>query len=136
MTCDINILISWQHYYQDGSPSRFYTLRHPSNSIEGPVSVTHGHSPRKHIWSFTNTLQEAYGFYDDRHIFPCRPRSNQSISYSAKFSWVFNFANFASFANFQLFAKLFQQNLQNLDPRKFSAIRYAQTTMFFQGIVS
>ena len=65
--------------YQDGSPSGFNTPRYPSNSIEGPylegVSVTHGRSPRKHVWSFANALQEAYGFYDDRHICPCRPKS-------------------------------------------------------------
>ena len=35
----------------------------------------HGRSHRKHVWSFANALQEAYGFYDDHHICPCRPRS-------------------------------------------------------------
>ena len=65
--------------YQDGSPSGFTTTRYPSNyagsSIEGPylegVSVTHGRTPRKHIWSFANALEEAYGFYGDYHICPC-----------------------------------------------------------------
>ena len=65
--------------YQDGSPSGFYTSYYAGSSIEGPylegVSVTHGRTPRKHIWSFANALQEAYGFDHNRHICPCRPRS-------------------------------------------------------------
>ena len=65
--------------YQDGSPSGFYTPYYGGSSIEGPylegVSVTHGHSPRKHIWSFANALQEAYGFDNNRHVCPCRPSS-------------------------------------------------------------
>ena len=35
---------------------------------------------------------------------------NSEISYSTKFSWIFNFANVA---NFQLFAKLFQQKFSS-----------------------
>ena len=42
--------------------------------MEG-VSVTHGHQPRKHIWSLANALQEAYGFGSNQHICPCRPSS-------------------------------------------------------------
>ena len=73
-------------------------------------------------------------------------RNTLCIPYSAKFSQVFNFANFA---NFQLFAKVFQRKFltcsvrvqqahkiistksskiaihKNLDPQKFSTIRYA-----------
>ena len=65
--------------YQDGSPSGSYTPYYGGNSIEGPylegVSVTHGRSPRKHIWSFANTLEEAYGYDNNRHVCPCRPSS-------------------------------------------------------------
>ena len=65
--------------YQDGSPSGFYTPFYAGSSIERPylegVSVTHGGSPRKHIWSFANVLQEAYGFDNNRHVCPCRPSS-------------------------------------------------------------
>jgi len=65
--------------YQYGSPSGFYTPYYPGSSIDGPylegVSVTHGQSPRKHIWSFANALQEAYGYESNRHICPCRPNS-------------------------------------------------------------
>ena len=64
--------------YQSGSPSGFHTARQQS-PIEGQyvdgVSVTRGRNPRKHIWSFANALQEAYGYGNNQHICPCRPRS-------------------------------------------------------------
>ena len=76
-----------------------------------------------------------------------RHSATVNIPYSAKFSGVFNFVNFA---NFQLFVKIFQRKFltssvrcaraassrnyftksskiairENLDPRKFSAMRY------------
>ena len=69
--------------YQYGSTSGFHTARYPSNSIEGPylegVSVTHGRSPRKHVWSFANAMQDAYGYENNRHICPCRPGSRMPI---------------------------------------------------------
>ena len=65
--------------YQDRSPSGFYTPFYAGNSIDGPylegVSVTHGRTPRKHVWSFANALEEAYGYENNRHVCPCRPRS-------------------------------------------------------------
>ena len=64
------------NWLQDGSPSGFYTPYYGGSSIEGPylegVSMTHGRSPRKHIWSFANALEEAYGYDNNRHVCPCR----------------------------------------------------------------
>ena len=61
--------------YHYGSPSGFYTPYVSGNTIDGPylegVSVTHGQSPRRHIWSFANALQETTGFDRNRHICPC-----------------------------------------------------------------
>ena len=34
------------------------------------VSLTHGHSPRQHIWTFANALDEAQS-YPDRTVCPC-----------------------------------------------------------------
>ena len=60
--------------YQFGSPSGFYTPRR-GNTIDDAylegVSVTYGQSPRKHIWSFANALQETTGYDGNRHICPC-----------------------------------------------------------------
>ncbi len=60
--------------YQYASTSGFYTPRTPNDIdsayMEG-VSVTHGNSPRKHIWSFANALYENTGFDQNRHICTC-----------------------------------------------------------------
>ncbi len=72
--------------YQFGSPSGFYTPRTPNDIdsayMEG-VSVTHGQSPRKHIWSFANALYENTGFHGNVHICPyilTRPAKCSNIS--------------------------------------------------------
>ena len=70
--------------YQYGTPSGFYTASYHGSRIDGPylegVSVTHGQSPRKHIWSFANGLLEAYGYDSNRHICPCRPSSTMQVT--------------------------------------------------------
>ena len=59
--------------YQDRSPDGFYqfyqdqTLTIDDNYLDG-VSITHGHSPRKHIWSFAAALHE---FTSDVLVCPC-----------------------------------------------------------------
>ena len=77
--------------YQYGSPSGFYTPRSGSNSssidhayLEG-VSITHGSSPRKHIWSFANGLFEADGYDNNRHICPCASPNSQMQQYIPNF---------------------------------------------------
>ena len=65
--------------YHYGTPSGFYTY---DNSIDGPylegVSISHGHNPRKHIWSFANALQEDTTSYNG-HICPCNPQNTMQI---------------------------------------------------------
>ena len=60
--------------YQFGTPSGFYNPRLPSIIdnvyIEG-VSITHGSSLKKHIWSFANGLMSVEGYGDNRHMCPC-----------------------------------------------------------------
>ena len=60
--------------YQFGTPSGFYNPRLPSSIdnvyIEG-VSITHGSSLKKHIWSFANGLLSVEGFDDNKHMCPC-----------------------------------------------------------------
>ena len=75
--------------YQFGSPSGFYTPLVSGNSIDGPylegVSLTHGQSPRKHIWSFANALEEATGFDRNRHICPCSNPASTMQQYIPNF---------------------------------------------------
>ncbi len=61
--------------YQYASPSAFYPYyRHRSHTIDNwygyveGVSITHGQSPRKHIWTFAVALDETRS---DAHTCPC-----------------------------------------------------------------
>ena len=81
----------WVIGYQYGSPSGFYTPGAGSNRnsidhvyLEG-VSITHGSSPRKHIWSFANGLMEADGYNGNRHICPCASTNSQMQQYIPSF---------------------------------------------------
>ena len=59
--------------YQDRSPDGFYqfyqdqTLTIDDNYLDG-ISITHGHSPRKHIWTFVAALHEVTS---DVNTCPC-----------------------------------------------------------------
>ena len=74
--------------YHFGTPSGFYASR-VTNSIDGTylegVSVTYGQSPRKHIWSFANALQEATGYGHNRHICPCSNPASTMQQYIPNF---------------------------------------------------
>ena len=74
--------------YQIGSPSGFYTPR-VSNTIDNAyvegVSITHGSSPRKHIWSFANALQSVLGPAGPTHICPCASSQSQMKQYIPSF---------------------------------------------------
>ena len=61
--------IGYQHY----SPDAFALYHYNSNiTIDGTyidgISITHGHNPRKHVWSFAATLDETRSNYD---VCPC-----------------------------------------------------------------
>ena len=80
MACKVHLL---QDIFLSATNLVSYLIRrmlfYHGSSIDGPylegVSVTHGQSPRKHIWSFANGLLEAYGYDSNHHICPCRPNS-------------------------------------------------------------
>ncbi len=63
--------------YQIGSPDAFvsHSVGIESNYIDG-ISLTHGQSPRKHIWSFAGAVNE--GSMYTRSICPC---SNSGVGY-------------------------------------------------------
>ncbi len=60
--------------YQVGSPDAFYPFIHLGQSIDGyyinGISLTHGKSPRQHIWSFAGAVGESYHGGDDS-LCPC-----------------------------------------------------------------
>ena len=56
--------------YQTDAFDPYYTNRHVTidgKYIDG-ISITHGHNPRKHVWSFASTLDETRSNYD---VCPC-----------------------------------------------------------------
>ena len=59
--------------YQFGSPQAFYPYTHGQISIDSDyfegVSLTHGWSPRQHIWTFAAARDETD--YDTAHLCPC-----------------------------------------------------------------
>ena len=61
--------------YQDGSPDAFGHSQRRDNTIDGNyvdgVSITHGHGPRKHIWTFVTAHSEATGALYPTVICPC-----------------------------------------------------------------
>ena len=61
--------------YQDGSPDAFAHPLRRYNRIDGNyvdgVSITHGHGPRKHIWTFVTAHSEASGATAPTFICPC-----------------------------------------------------------------
>ena len=61
--------------YQQGSPDAFHggTRAIDTNYVDG-ISITHGKSPRKHIWTFAAALHENYS--KPRTVCPC---TNTSI---------------------------------------------------------
>ena len=75
--------------YQFGSPSGFYTPYSSGSSIDGPyldgISLTHGQSPRQHIWSFANALEETAGYGGGKHVCPCSNPSSTMQSYIPSF---------------------------------------------------
>lgn len=76
--------------YQVGTPTGFSTPRLSSAIdnvyIEG-VSVTHGSSPRKHIWSFANALQSVMqvGGVGSIQVCPCATSNSQMGRYVPSF---------------------------------------------------
>ena len=74
--------------YQVGSTSGFYTPRLPNvidNAYIEGVSVTHGSSPRKHIWSFATALQSVTGSHGPIHVCPCAISNSQMGQYIPSF---------------------------------------------------
>jgi len=61
--------------YQDGTPDAFGHPHRRYNRIDGNyvdgVSITHGHGPRKHIWTFVTAHSEASGAAAPTFICPC-----------------------------------------------------------------
>ena len=70
--------------YQFGSPAGFYGYNELSQNIDGyyisGASLTHGRSPRQHIWSFVNALSDGGVGYNS-HVCPC---SRSSGDYAGK----------------------------------------------------
>ena len=64
-------IIGYQYYSMDAFSS-FYQdqSRTIDNIYVDGVSLTHGHSPRQHIWTFANALEEI-GSYGDHNVCPC-----------------------------------------------------------------
>ena len=60
--------------YQVGSPDAFYPFLNLKQLIDGyyinGISLTHGQSPRQHIWSFAGAVGESYHGGDDS-LCPC-----------------------------------------------------------------
>ena len=58
--------------YQDKSPDAFYSYNGRSETIDDTyvegVVITHGQSPRRHIWTFAAALDEVHS---TRHVCPC-----------------------------------------------------------------
>ena len=57
-------------YYSPNAFAPYHFNRHVTidgTYIDG-ISITHGHHPRKHIWSFAATLDETHSNYD---VYPC-----------------------------------------------------------------
>ena len=74
--------------YQVGSTSGFYTLRLPSvidNAYIEGVSITHGSTPRKHIWSFATALQSVRGSHGPIHVCPCANSDSRMGQYIPSF---------------------------------------------------
>ncbi len=67
--------------YQKGSTDAFANFIH-GNSIEGAyvdgVSLTHGHSPRHHIWTFASAVDEIIG--RTRYVCSCTHELGSSVS--------------------------------------------------------
>ena len=73
--------------YQEGPLAAFHSYNHDNQDIDGfyidGISVTHGQSPRQHIWSFVGAVSEQYtGSLS--HICPCI-RSNVENSFVPPF---------------------------------------------------
>ena len=73
--------------YQEGPPAAFHAYNHDDQDIDGfyidGISVTHGQSPRQHIWSFVGAVSEQYT-QNLAHICPCT-RSNVGNSFVPPF---------------------------------------------------
>lgn len=67
--------------YQEGKPDAFFPSANSDKTIDDVyvdgVSITHGASPRKHVWTFAVAMHEELSFM--RHLCPCtNTRSPQS----------------------------------------------------------
>ena len=64
--------------YQQGSPDAFYPFIHQGQTIDSHyvdgISLTHGASPRKHIWTFVAALHEDNSQRDN--VCPCTNTRN------------------------------------------------------------
>ena len=71
--------------YQVGTPNAFFTFSIDGQNIDGyylgDISLTHGQSPRQHIWSFVGAVGE--GYTRIQSLCPCT--RNTSIEYVPPF---------------------------------------------------
>ena len=74
--------------YQDKTPDAFYRFIAGQNTIDtnyvDGISLTHGQSPRKHIWTFAAALHEDN--FHAANVCPCTNTRNISISFS---TWLY-----------------------------------------------